>query len=383
MGFRDAQAKQAKEKKSKKDAKKKTFSIAGLLREDDDAIINGEAVVELSTDQVASNPQVRTEFNDEYIKDLSRSMKQRQQKLPILVSPANEKGIHIIQDGECRWRAAKLAGIPIKVIIREAFNTEKDRILDQLVANIQRDDLKPLEIAKSIFDLKEIGLSTDDIALELGKSSSYVYRYGKLIDLPNCVKELCEKRVVVDIITLNNLRKLHELNEARAKVICHSGLADGITREKSEAYLKEEKSVNKIAPKAEPEIKVAQDQPVETLVEISNIAVEASSRIDESVSDLALDDSLDLDEINADQEITHKPEPTSTLPEETPEEASNFREVGVETVGIKVLITESNEQCVLCIDRIDDDSNYIWVESQSGKVRIHKDGVKILGIYEK
>ena len=113
-------------------------------------VFDEHSVLELDTDQVINKKQVRTEFDPHYIEELGRSMMQVGQIQPIVVSPADANGRYEIRKGECRWRAARLKGLKIRAIIDTRSEGEMDAILGELAENIQRDDLKPLEIAGAI-----------------------------------------------------------------------------------------------------------------------------------------------------------------------------------------------------------------------------------------
>jgi hypothetical protein len=66
-----------------------------------------------------------------------------------------------------------------------------DQVLEtQVVENLQRDDLTPLEEAEGYEHLMQhTGLSADEVAAKIGKSRSYVYAKLKLLDLCQEVKQ--------------------------------------------------------------------------------------------------------------------------------------------------------------------------------------------------
>jgi ParB/RepB/Spo0J family partition protein len=159
------------------------------------AVLQRNAIVRSLT-----NP--RTHFDEAYIKELAASMKDHGVIQPLLVRrlPGSraadtfsdrKKGdplpTHEIVCGECRFRAAGLAGVvELPVLIRELDDVQVLQI--QLVENLKRKDLHPLEEAEGFERLvKDHHLQIEDVAARIGKSVSYVYKLMKLLELtPEC-----------------------------------------------------------------------------------------------------------------------------------------------------------------------------------------------------
>ena len=112
----------------------------------------------LRIDEVVSHDQVRKTFDD--LEDLAASIKELGVQVPINVLERDREGHYVILQGERRWRAAKLAGLTkIPAIVDEAEIDEQTRMLMQLTENIQRDDMRPLEVAKAFRALVDTGLT--------------------------------------------------------------------------------------------------------------------------------------------------------------------------------------------------------------------------------
>ena len=90
--------------------------------------------------------------------------------------------------GERRWRAAKLAGLEtIPVILRPLSDVEVLEL--QLIENVQRQDVHPLEEADGYRDLLDHhGYTAEKIAAKTGKSAAYVYGRLKLCVLEEGVR---------------------------------------------------------------------------------------------------------------------------------------------------------------------------------------------------
>lgn len=132
--------------------------------------------------------QPRVNFDNEALKDLSESIKTYGVLSPILVRPGKTAGRFQVIAGERRLRASTLAGLKtVPCLVDSESDSTGDRTLAiQLVENIQRADLTPLERAHAISALKEAHeLSIRDVAGKLGVSKSLVQRSLDLLDLPD------------------------------------------------------------------------------------------------------------------------------------------------------------------------------------------------------
>ena len=132
----------------------------------------GIQLLELS--QIQLNPnQPRTQFSEENLQELARSIKSLGIIQPITVRKKDSTDYEIVS-GERRYRAAKIAGLAkLPAYIREANDQE---LLEMaLVENIQREDLDPIEIGMSYQRLlEEIGLTQDKLSERVGKKRSTI-----------------------------------------------------------------------------------------------------------------------------------------------------------------------------------------------------------------
>ncbi|WP_054691474.1 ParB/RepB/Spo0J family partition protein [Desulfosarcina cetonica] len=119
--------------------------------------------------------QPRKTFVQETLESLARSIREIGGIIdPITVQfSENEDGFLIIS-GERRYLAAKIAGLDtLPCIIKQP--DDKTRFLMQFIANIQREDIPPLEEAAAIRRLVQTyGFTQHEIAKLINKSKSYV-----------------------------------------------------------------------------------------------------------------------------------------------------------------------------------------------------------------
>jgi ParB family chromosome partitioning protein len=91
-----------------------------------------------------------------------------------IAAPKSGKAKYQIVAGERRFRAAKLAGLK-EIPAQVKSMTDEEALGDQLVENLQREDVHPLDEADGFLRLKEeMKLSVRDIAERLAKDARYV-----------------------------------------------------------------------------------------------------------------------------------------------------------------------------------------------------------------
>jgi ParB/RepB/Spo0J family partition protein len=147
---------------------------------------------------VSSLTNPRKTFDQAKLAELAESIKSSGVHQPVLLRPLpasrleetahlKPRPIYELVSGERRYRASELAGKPtIPAIVSELTDSE---VLDiQLIENLQREDLSPLEEAEGYEQLMRqtvdnTPISVDDVAAKIGKSRSYVYARLKLLDL--------------------------------------------------------------------------------------------------------------------------------------------------------------------------------------------------------
>ena len=146
---------------------------------------------------VPSKFQPRKYFDEEKLKDLSNSIKERGILQPIIVRKSkNFSDKYEIIAGERRWQAAKKAQLEeVPVIIT---NIDDLKSLEfAIVENVQRDDLNPLEEAQGYQRLiDEFSYDHEKVSKIIGKSRSYITNSLRLLSLPKDVLILVEERKI-------------------------------------------------------------------------------------------------------------------------------------------------------------------------------------------
>lgn len=138
-----------------------------------------------------TNP--RKHFNEAELTELANSIQEHGVVTPILLRTNPEEGppVYELISGERRWRAARMAGLrTIPAVIREDLSAAAV-IEIQLIENLQRQDLHPLEEAEGYGRMmREHGYTADTLAEKIGKSRSYIFGRMKLLDLSEDCRRL-------------------------------------------------------------------------------------------------------------------------------------------------------------------------------------------------
>lgn len=132
-------------------------------------------VVMLPLDKVEEDPgQPRRIFNVPELEQLAGSIREHGVETPILVRPSAARGgMHRIIHGARRYRASKLADCAVIPAIVRADMRHFDGY-SQVIENLQRENLKPAEIAEFIQRRREAGERNSDIAQRLGVRPEFV-----------------------------------------------------------------------------------------------------------------------------------------------------------------------------------------------------------------
>lgn len=134
------------------------------------------------TEIFPNKSQPRTDFDDEALSALSRSIKQHGVLQPLLVRPLASGGYQIVA-GERRWRAARMAGLEeVPVVIKELDDRKTMELA--LVENLQRENLNPVEEALGYKELMDLyGYTQEQVSSIIGKSRSAVANSLRILGL--------------------------------------------------------------------------------------------------------------------------------------------------------------------------------------------------------
>lgn len=177
---------------------------------------------------------------DPEVQELAESVRADGILQPLDVRYVPEEDRYRIVAGERRYAAAKLAGfaeVPVKLL--NASETEIRRL--QLIENIHRADLTPLELATALQAMVDDGASTDDLCRLLSKSKPYVHKAlaiarGLSPDARTVIQAASEQ-----FTSIAHLYEVAQLPAAEQPALLQRIAADGLTREQLLAEVAEVK----------------------------------------------------------------------------------------------------------------------------------------------
>jgi ParB/RepB/Spo0J family partition protein len=151
-----------------------------------------ETVELLPISSIRITGNIRTQFDDEKLKELANSISQRGVLHPIVCRRSNGK-LELIA-GERRVRAAKMAGLrDIPAIVREADDNEVT--FDRIIENLQREDLTDDDKFRALKTLQDHGLNTGRISKMTGLSTTTV---GRILVLESLEPSIRKRSDVTD-----------------------------------------------------------------------------------------------------------------------------------------------------------------------------------------
>jgi ParB family chromosome partitioning protein len=142
------------------------------------------------------------------LQELAESMKAtRGNRTPIVVKPLAD-GRFLINTGERRWRAAKIAGLKtILCLIRKKLE-DNTAAIDMFVENIVRADLNHIEVAHAIQRRLDAGIPRKQLIQISGKSEAWISKRLALLKLPPDIQQLAISRQIREIEVLIQLGKM-------------------------------------------------------------------------------------------------------------------------------------------------------------------------------
>lgn len=165
-------------------------------------------IVEINLQQIEANPdQPRKFFDDSGLLELAQSIESKGLLQPILIKEISDERYMIVA-GERRYRATEL--ISRKTIAAIITDGDVDEVA--IIENVQRENLRPIELADSLARLMQThGYTQEDAAQVIGKSRSTVTELLSLLKLPDHIKEHCR---TYDNVSKSFLIELARMDEA-------------------------------------------------------------------------------------------------------------------------------------------------------------------------
>jgi ParB family chromosome partitioning protein len=181
---------------------------------------------------IESTTNPRRIFDETGLKELATSIRAHGVLEPLLVRPRTERSFEIVA-GARRFRAAKLAEADT-VPVRIKNFTDAEALESQLIENLQRQDVHPLDEAqgfRALLNLEEPKYNVEQIAVKTGKSPAYIAQRLKLTELvPAVVEAFAKDEIGVGHALL--LAKLQPQQQEEALPNCYQEQFGGARKSK-------------------------------------------------------------------------------------------------------------------------------------------------------
>jgi ParB family chromosome partitioning protein len=172
--------------------------LAAILAVSDEPAAEEGDLRHIPLDLIRPNPrQPRRSFDQSSLQALADSVRERGIVQPVLVRPV-PGGTYELVAGERRWRAAQLAGMEsVPALVRSRDDSAALEVA--LIENMAREDLNPVEEARACAALvEELSLTREDVGRRVGRSRVAVSNLLRLLDLPDDILDLLERRELTE-----------------------------------------------------------------------------------------------------------------------------------------------------------------------------------------
>lgn len=158
------------------------------------------SVFQIEVEKIFPNPhQPRRYFDEDALNDLANSIREFGIIQPLVVTKIQKEtdsGTDVSYQliaGERRLIAAKKVGLRTVPAIIKQIRMDRERLELSIIENIQRENLNPLESARSYAKLQdEFGLTQREIAARMGKSRETIANTLRLLSLPTEIQRALE-----------------------------------------------------------------------------------------------------------------------------------------------------------------------------------------------
>lgn len=197
-------------------------------------VIDESRVIVANPEEILASPfQPRRHFNEEQIRELAESIRERGLIQPLIVRKIDGK--YELIAGERRLRAIRSLGMnEVRIVVKDATDLEVAELT--LIENLQREDLTPLEEAEQYRLLQtRFGMSQEVIARHVGKSRAGIANMVRLLDLAEPVRDMLETAR----ISVGHAKVLLQLKEESSQITAATRVAEhGLTVRQTEQLVK-------------------------------------------------------------------------------------------------------------------------------------------------
>lgn len=198
-----------------------------------DGIRMNRSSVLIEVRQIIPDPnQPRKEFDINDLATLTASVKKMGVLMPVRVRWESSANKWILISGERRFRAAQAAGLEtVPATLVESPLTPSELLSEQLVENLLRSDLKPVEQARAYAKLMDLeGLTGQELAGFLSVNSSTISRALALLKLDETVQASVDAGTITPKVAVE-LARIHD--PEKQKTIAQEVVEQKLTAEET------------------------------------------------------------------------------------------------------------------------------------------------------
>lgn len=194
--------------------------------------VHREFKIVLPQEIIPSKYQPRKDFDQESLRELANSIKEKGILQPLVVRKVKDE--YELIAGERRWRAAQMAGLKqLPVIICDI--DDNNILAYSIIENIQRQDLNPIEEAMSLKRLlEEFSMTHEAVAKAIGRSRTMVTNMLRLLNLAEPVKNMLAGRQ----LEMGHARALLSLSEEQQIEVAKAIHDRGMTVRNTEIFVR-------------------------------------------------------------------------------------------------------------------------------------------------
>ena len=253
-------------------------------------------VASIGVERIQPNPWNRKHFQPLAMKQLMASIASSGIQEPLVVRP-RPKRMYEIASGNRRWLAAKELGLKeVPCLVMELSDSEVQDM--NLVTNIQREDLSPLEKARMLRDRMEQGnLTPEEAAAKVGKSRPWAVELLSFLEMPADVLAMLEDaplsiRALRGLVALDDAKTQRDIAKRIKKGEMQASEVEGYLREHLQTHNKDPLSAiwNKVSRSAEGSFKAQYVEPghwrLDIVVEPEKASKELASHLKRIIESL-------------------------------------------------------------------------------------------------
>jgi len=188
------------------------------------SLLAGATLAHIPLELIDVGDNIRTDVDD--LEDLAKSIEQLGVLQPVRVQPTGDR--YALVYGQRRVLAARLAGhVTVPAIVEATDAVPPDRSLEQLVENLQRRDLNPMEEARALAKIlkDDPSLTQMELGNRIGRSQPYVANTLKLLVLAPAVQEM----VASGALSASHAKAIAGLSPDDQVALAQRALAEGLS----------------------------------------------------------------------------------------------------------------------------------------------------------